>query len=74
MPAILIFIYTNAKFIAISRPKPRTLNDVGEDSVQYRKRKKSTVSYNLIMLMASLSRLEGLFLDVASYTLNNCSF
>ena len=31
-------IYTNAKFIAIC--KPRTLNDAGEDSVQYRNRKK----------------------------------
>ena len=31
-------VYTNAKFIVIC--KPRTLNDGGEDSVQYRNRKK----------------------------------
>ena len=35
---LLICVYTNAKFIVIC--KPRTLNDGGEDSVQYRNRKK----------------------------------
>ena len=35
---LLICIDTNAKFIVIC--KPRTLNDGGEDSVQYRNRKK----------------------------------
>ena len=35
---LLICIYTNAKFIVIC--KPRTLNAGGEDSVQYRNRKK----------------------------------
>ena len=35
---LLICIYTNAKFIVIC--KPQTLNDGGEDSVQYRSRKK----------------------------------
>ena len=38
---LLICIYTHAKFIVIC--KPRTLNDGGEDSVQYRNRK-STAS------------------------------
>ena len=35
---LLICTYTNAKFIVIC--KPQTLNDGGEDSVQYRNRKK----------------------------------
>ena len=35
---LLIFSYTNEKFIVIC--KPRTLNDGGEDSVKYRNRKK----------------------------------
>ena len=35
---LLICVYTNAKFIIICTP--RTLNDRGEDSVQYRNRKK----------------------------------
>ena len=35
---LLICIYTNSKFIVIC--KPQTLNDGGEDSVQYRNRKK----------------------------------
>ena len=35
---LLIYTYTNAKFIAIC--KPRTLNDGGEDSVRYRNHKK----------------------------------
>ena len=35
---LLICVYTNAKFIVIC--KPRTLNDGGADSVQYRNRKK----------------------------------
>ena len=34
---LLIYIYTNAKFIVIC--KPRTFNDGGEDSVEYRNRK-----------------------------------
>ena len=36
---LLICVYINAKFIVIC--KPRTLNDGGEDSVQYRNRKKA---------------------------------
>ena len=39
---LLICIYTNVKFIVIC--EARTLNDGGEDSVQYRNRKKSTAS------------------------------
>ena len=35
---LLICTYTNEKFIVICRP--RTLNDLGEDSVKYRYRKK----------------------------------
>ena len=35
---LLITVYTNAKFIVIY--KPPTLNDGGEDSVQYRNPKK----------------------------------
>ena len=35
---LLICVYANAKFIVIC--KPRTLNGGGEDSVQYRNRKK----------------------------------
>ena len=33
-----MYLYTNAKFIVIC--KPRTLNDGGEHSVQYRNRQK----------------------------------
>ena len=53
---------------------------VGEDSVEYRKYKKYfgrsnfgfyRWDYNLI---ASLSHLEALFLDVTSDALKNCSF
>ena len=55
---------------------------VGEDSVQYRKRKKAPFhsSYfafyqsNYYNLMASLSRLEALFLDLTLDALNNFSF
>ena len=36
---LLIYTYTNEKFIVIC--KPRTLNDGGEDSVKYRNRKKA---------------------------------
>ena len=35
---MFVCVYTNAKFIVIC--KPRTLNDGGEDSVQYGNRKK----------------------------------
>ena len=35
---LLIYVYTNAKFIVIC--KLRTMNDGGEDSVRYRNRKK----------------------------------
>ena len=38
MSTTVICIYTNAKFIVIC--KPGTLNEGGEDSVQYRNRKK----------------------------------
>ena len=53
---------------------------VGEDSDQHKTRKKQCFLVATILFlffigkMASLSRLEGLFLDVASYTLNNWSF
>ena len=39
------YVYTNAKFIIIC--KPRTLNDGGEDSVKYRNRKKHSVLLNI---------------------------
>ena len=38
LECLLIYTYTNAKFIVIC--KPRTLNDGAEDSVKYRNRKK----------------------------------
>ena len=38
MSTTRICIYTYAKFIVIC--KPRTLNDGGEDSIQYKNRKK----------------------------------
>ena len=56
---------------------------VGEDSVQYRKCKKALLLssshfafywWNYFNLMASLSRLEALFLYVTSDALNNCAF
>ena len=57
---------------------------VGEDSVQYRKRKKNHrfltaaillfIGKTIYNLMASLRRLEALFLDASSDALNNCSF
>ena len=78
---LLIFIYTNAKYIVIC--KPHTLNDgIGEDSIHYRKHKKALLlssnhfftrvfyrlkNYNLV---TSLSCLEALLFDVTSYTLN----
>ena len=40
--------FTNEKFIVIS--KPRTLNDVGEDSVKYRNRKKHWFLAAVILL------------------------
>ena len=42
--------YTNAKFIVIC--KPRTLNDGGEDSVQYRNRKKHCFIAAAILLFS----------------------
>ena len=57
---------------------------VGEDSMQYKKRKEHLflaaanllfIGKNHYNLLASLSRLEALFLDLASHALNNyCSF
>ena len=44
---------------------------VGEDSVQYRKRKNHCF---LVAAMVCLGRLEAFFLDVRSYALNKCSF
>ena len=76
----MICIYTNAKFIVIC--KPWTLNDGGEDSVQYRNRKKKhcflaaailLLSVNYYNLIASLSHLEALCLNVTSDALN-CLF
>ena len=45
---LLICVYTNAKFIVIC--KPRTLNGGGEDSVQYRNRKKHCFLGTAILL------------------------
>ena len=45
---LLIYTYTNAKFIVIC--KPRTLNDRGEDSVKYRNRKKHRFLATAILL------------------------
>ena len=44
--------YTNAKFIAIC--KPRTLNDGGEDSVKYRNRKKRRFLAAVILLFIGI--------------------
>ena len=73
------YVFTlNVKFIVIC--KPQTLNDGGEDSVHYRNRKRhgflaaaillfiGKIIYNLI---ASLSHLEALCLNVTSNALNN---
>ena len=73
---LLICTYTNATFIVVC--KPRTLNDGGEDSVQYRNRKKHCFLAGAILLfigkiiiflfffylIASLSHLEALCLNV----------
>ena len=81
LECLLLFIFTNAKFIVIC--KPRTLNDGRWRLIQYRKRKKalllSSSHFYFIgiffnNLMASLGRLKALLLDVTSYKLNNCSF
>ena len=48
---LLICVYTNAKFIVIC--KPRTLNDCGEDSFQYRNRKKHCFLAAAILLLIS---------------------
>ena len=78
---LLICVYTNSKFIVIC--KPRTLNDGGLDSVQYRNRKKHCflaaaillfISKNYYNLIASLSHLEAICLNVTSDVLNNCLF
>ena len=61
---LLICVYTNAKFIVIC--KLRTLNDGGEDSVQYRNCKKHC--------FLQLSHLEALCSNVTSDALNNCLF
>ena len=53
---IMWYVYTIAKLIVIC--KPRTLNDGGEDPVQYRNRKKHCFSAAAILLDA----------------LNNCLF
>ena len=45
---LLICVYTYAKFIAIC--KPRTLNDGGEDSVQYWNRKSTAFLAAAILL------------------------
>ena len=44
----MICVYTNAKFIVIC--KPQTLNDGGEDSVQYRNRKKHLAAAILLFI------------------------
>ena len=58
--------------------KPRTLNDGGQDSVQYRNRKKalllSSSHFTFYNLVASLSHLKALCLNVTSDALNNCLF
>ena len=77
-----LFIYPNAKFIVIC--KPRTLND-GKwrlSSIQKTQKKALLLScshfdfysWNCCNLIASLSHLEALLLDVTSYLLHNCSF
>ena len=69
------------KFIVIC--KPRTLNDGGEDSVKYRNHKKHRfltaaillfIGKIIITMIASLSHLEALCLNVTSNALNNCLF
>ena len=45
----MICVYTIAKFIVIC--KPQTLNDGGEDSVQYRNRKKHCFLAAAILLL-----------------------
>ena len=47
---LLTCVYTNAKFIVIC--KPRTLNGGGEDSVQYRNRKKHCFFTAAILLFS----------------------
>ena len=46
---LLICVYTNAKYIVIC--KPRTLNDRGEDSLQYRNGKKHCFLARAILLL-----------------------
>ena len=50
MSTTVVCTYTNAKFIVIC--KPRTLNDGGEDSVQYRNRKKHRFLAAAILLLS----------------------
>ena len=75
---LLVFIYTSARFMVIC--KPRTLNDGRWRLSSVQKTQKALllqghfVFENYYNLMASLSCLEALLLDVTSYTLNNCSF
>ena len=63
--------------------KPQTLNDGGEDSVQYKNRKKHCLiaaaillfyRQNYYNLIVSLSHLEALCLNVTLDALNNCLF
>ena len=74
--------YNNAKFIVICKPK--TLNNGGEDLVKHRNRKKHCFLAGTILLfigkiiifnlIASLSHLEALCLNVTSDALNICLF
>ena len=45
-------LYTNAKFIVIC--KPQTLNDGGEDSVQYWNRKKHCLAAAILLLIGTI--------------------
>ena len=78
---LLICTYTNEKFIVIC--KPRTLNDGGEDAVKYKNHKKHRflaaailhfIGKIILNLIASLSHLEALCLNVTLNALKNCLF
>ena len=65
---LLICVYTNAKFIVIC--KTRTLNDGGEDSVQYRNHKKHCfLAAAILLLIGKLSLLDSLPESFGSFAL-----
>ena len=87
---LLIFIYTNGKFAVICRPGLWMTVGEDSVQFRKREKQNKTkqtkkhcflvaailffIDKNYYNLMASLSRLEALFLDVTSNVLNNCSF